>query len=430
MKTLLKLSLRNIFRQRRRSLVTIAAGAVGVVGLLFYLSLMNGMIDAMIRSSLGYRLPPVSIEKIEKGDYQPFGIGQGEMESIQALAGVEGTSPRLIRDSLMVSADLSVISGARGVRLIGVDPKKESSVTDVASMLHGGDEGNWLSQDYDPGSPQVVIGEALAQKLKVRIGDMVILTVLQTTDEEDRMDGESGGDARSALTVTGIFHSGDTGFEKNHAFVHGDFLKVFLSKNKKDQIHQFAIKTDSMGAVAVARQVRELLKARVQTDSLLVRDWKEKDSFLASNISVFEVFNGILLLIVLSASSFVVVNTMLMVVQERFREFGILKAVGATGFRIAAMILIEGIFLAVGGVLAGMLLSLPVVGFLSYSGLYLGVFARALGEMGIGEVLYPFLKLQDILMTVILATIFAWIGTVIPAIRAARIRPLDAIHFK
>lgn len=429
MRALIKLSFRNVFRQKRRSRVTIIAGAVGVVGLLFYFSLMNGMMYEMIHSALGFRLPAVSIEKIEKGKHRPFRFPVALRKEIRSMSGVHGVSGRLIRDSMMVSADLSVTAGARGVRLFGVDPMVEREVTDAAHLIEEQKGGEWLS-DYDPEEPGMVIGESLAEKMRVGVGDMVIVTVLQTVEEEKRMENARAGDVRIALFVKGIFRSNDSSFEKNYAFVHRGFLLAFEPAAQGDLVHQIAVRTNPEDAKNVSLAIRESFATTISDTGLSVLSWEEKDSLLYSNISMFDVFNQILLFIVLSASSFVVVNTMLMVVQERFREFGILKAIGAGGLKIGTMILLEGMILALLGVALGIAVGVPLVALLYLVGIDMGGFGDALGEIGLGQILYPYLRIQDLIFTTLTASVFAWMGSLIPAFRAARIRPLDAIQFK
>ncbi len=429
MKMIFKIALRNVFRQKRRSSVTAGTAAVGVAGILLYLAVMNGMLQEMVDSALGLRLPSVIIEKYQEGKYEPFKIDPEILDRIKKTEGVKGVAPRLIREALVTTADYSVEGGSRGVRVYGIDPEAEKSVLNVQKMMSEG-KGEWFSsdKDYNDISP-VVIGEALADRMNLDVGGHIIMTIIKNVKEDDaarKLDkGNMSYDTRMLLQVIGIFRTSDTGFEKNNLYILSRTLKTQLPGIEEGAIHTLAISTEKF-------REREIVNKIKGYDSVDydVLTWKEKDPFLSSNLDFFDEINYVFLFIVLLASSFVLVNTMLMVVQERMREFGMIKAMGATGSHAAFLIIIEGIILGIIGVIAGVLLSAPIVIVYYFVGLDLAWFSEGLRSVGIPVTLSPFWKWHDLIITSVAMIVFSFIGSLFPAIKAARIKILDAINFQ
>jgi len=430
MKMMIKIALRNVFRQRRRSFVTVGTVAVGVTGILFYLAVMNGMLKEMIDTALGLRLPSVSVEKSFEGRYEPFSLPPEAIKKIEGIDGVSGVTPRLMREALITTADYSVEGGSRGVRVYGIDPASESALLDVEHFMHDG-SGKWLSDVGDGEElPSVVIGDALAKRMNVEAGGHIIMTVIKSVAEDDARSngGRSGNvsDTRMLLRVVGIFRASDTGFEKRNVFVKRSLLRAQFPDLTEGAMHVLAIATKRGEEERIAQEVSRI----VGGDHLDVFTWKRKDPFLASNLEVFDAMNYIFLFIVLLASSFVLINTMLMVVQERFREFGIVKALGASGRDAALLILMEGAVLGLIGIGAGIVVSTPIVLLFYFFGLNLSFFADGLRSVGIPVTLSPFWHFSDLVITGTAMLLFSFFGSLFPAIKAARIKILNAINFQ
>lgn len=422
-----------MLRQKRRSFVTILSTAVSMLGMLFYVSIMNGMMKETVDAAIGLRLANVTVDLAKEGEDIPFTLSNETIGKIKQIPGVKGVGMHVIRDGLVTSADVAVSGGSRGVRLIGVEPRLELDASTVPGMIakyrenHG--EGEYLRNEHDTTDPEIVIGREMAEKLQVRVGDYVIVTVIQSVKEEES--GENSSDARVALRVAGIFQSADGSFEKTSAFVHRDLLYNIVGVIEKPEVYQYSIITEMEKEKEISGEVNRLIDAEFGHAPLkpTARTWKEKDPFLSSNVDLFESFNYIFLFLIFFTSSFIIVNTLLMVVQERFREFGILKAMGASPSTIAWMIVIEGFLLGLSGAILGMIMSFPIVGLYYYIGLDLSVFGDGLKSFGMPTVLHPFLYEADLVLTTSTVVILAIMGSLYPAVKAARIRTLDAIHF-
>ena len=132
--------------------------------------------------------------------------------------------------------------------------------------------------------------------------------------------------------------------------------------------------------------------------------------------------------IILLALMFGIINTMLMAVLERQREFGMLMAIGMNKPRVFFMILLESVMLTCAGIPAGILFTIITVGSLSRHGIDLSAFSQALSQFGFSSIIYPELK-QSMFLPIILMTAFtAVLSAIYPAIKALKFKPAEAIY--
>jgi ABC-type lipoprotein release transport system permease subunit len=136
----------------------------------------------------------------------------------------------------------------------------------------------------------------------------------------------------------------------------------------------------------------------------------------------------IMLAIIFLALSFGIVNTMLMAVMERTREIGMLKALGMSSRKIFAMILLESVYLSLTGVVAGMLFSAALIAWFGQHGIDLSSMARGMEDMGFSTVLYPSLGVKYYCMLSLLGFLTGILAAIMPARRAIRLVPVDALR--
>ena len=324
MKFLFAVAWRNLWRHRRRTLITAAAMGVGVALCMASIALQDGMytqmFDVMVTDSLGH----VQLHHPEYPARKRLHDAMDDSDELrEAIAGVDGvtlSTPRLFAFALAGGEETSA-----GAQVIGVHPSDEDSLTGISEKLTTGD---WLAADADR---QVVLGIDLAEDLKVEVGDELVLL------GQDAY----GGMANDLFTITGIARTGQTAMDRGGAWVHIADLQTFLAMEGK--VHEVLVvgdDVDSAGALHAG------IRALPAAEGALVRTWNEANPSTAQMMGMQDVGAMILLSIVLSVAALGVLNTMLMSVFERVREFGVLRALGLGPGRLMSLVVLESLLLA------------------------------------------------------------------------------------
>ena len=302
---------------------------------------------------------------------------------------------------------VAVGTKSAGARFWGVEPLLEQMTFALADHL---DRGRFLPETPMRG---VVLGQRLARSLQAQIGSEVVVVV-------QAADGSLGNDL---YTVTGILKAAGDSIDRNAALIHAaDFVELFVSG---DRIHEVAL--NSKGQISL-EQLGALASEAAPEEE--VKNWRQLLPEVSDMVNLFDVFIWIFGLIFLLAAGMGVMNTMLMATYERIREFGILKALGATPWRIIWDVAIEAWVLAALGTLLGTLLGLGGSYYLQEVGLDLSIFAGSysVGGVAFDPVWRAVLSLKVVLIPVVLMVLISLAASLYPAALAARLDPVKAIH--
>ena len=405
---LLRLAWRNLWRGWRRSVVVMSAIAVGLCATLVLVGWSKGtmyqMRDNAIRSVLAHLA-------VQAAGYQADpdvrrNLGAGADRVIALLHTREGAyaSARLRGEGLVQSARRSL-----RVSVIGVDPAAERGVSVVPDSLV---DGEFLPVPRGRSSrqlPAIVIGQAMAERLRVDLGDKLVLHV----------PGEAG---LGAFRVRGIYRTNSTDFDRSVAY-----MRLAVAQNL------FAVEGPTEVAVALdrpdeARDLQAWLRERTDAARIEVLRWQERQPVLASLIDYAGSIYWIFYVVVFVAMAFGIANALLMSVYERIREFGVLRSLGLKSTRLVVLVLLESVLLTLAGTGLGLGIGLPLIGWLGHVGIDLSRFASALEGYGIGTTIYPAVELGDTFWPVGLALVTALIAAFWPALKAARLRPAEALR--
>ena len=403
-RTTWRLAWRNVGRNPRRTLIVLTAIGVGIWGVFLTMALNFGMMFQMVETAIstdlghiqvharGFERKPGLERRIENGS--AWGMRQ-----LEALPELRAWAPRVRSEGLLYSPRASV-----GVRVVAVDPEREPRVSRIP--------GNVVAGDYlDGPRRRVVIGEALARRLGVGVGDKVVLSV---QDAEGEMTGE-------AYRVGGLFRS---------AWSEIDRGVVFLRLEEAQSL--FAIGDAVSEIVVVARERDEVERLRDAIapqlgEDLEVRTWKELRPLLDYMVSSFDQSAWWVYAAVFVAMAFGIANVLLMAVYERIREIGVLTAIGMRPRRLVAMILAESLLLAILGLGLGLGAAFATAWALR-DGIDLSAFAEGLNAYGIGTRIVPVIRSQDVATPVGVALVTALLASLWPALHAVRIRPAEAVR--
>jgi ABC-type lipoprotein release transport system permease subunit len=404
--TLLKLAWRNIWRNKRRTIILLCAMATGLIGIVFCEGFVLGWLDSMIEHATNKTSGQLTI--FARGWFQNPGVEKNFAldPSIEAAASgdprVKAWSPRVRVDGLLNTADRSGM-----IAILGVDPAREAGVSVVPSAIA---EGRWLQSGDENAA---VIGAATAKRYNLKLGRKVVLL-------SQAADGEVG---TGAFTVVGLFRTENETFDRSFAYISLPAAQRLV--NLPGRATEVSLRLHDLNA---ADEVAKTLRAAIQSEPCDVLSWEEQQPLTVKMIGMADVQTGIIYVVFFLAMAFGIVNTLLMAVNERYREIGIMLAIGARRAEIVAMVVLESLFLAVIALLIGNAVGLGLVWHFGRAGLDLSAWSKAMEMYGGAGILYLRVG-ADAVGRVSLATFaIAIVFSLYPAVRASRFKPIEAIQ--
>ena len=372
---LVTLAWRNVWRNRLRSSIMMAAMVFGLIGVVLMVGFVRAMTVNMVENAIKYQTAHLQIHNPDFLVNEELAAWLGEAvqlaEDIRKQPGVAGVAVRQVVNGMMASA-----ATTRGVRIHGIDMEQEARVTAVADSLV---KGELLPEK---GRNPILVSSRNARKFKLRIGSKVVLTF-----------SDSNGDVSgAAFRLTGIFNTPNSGFDEGNVFVR---YQDIANLSGIDQAHEIAVRLADGDSL---ERMKPLL-ANMAGERGQVRDWGEVQPMLATMTGTMDISNTIMIAVFVLALGFGIVNIMLMSVFERSREFGMLMAIGMTGSRVLRLVILESFFLGSVGGLIGLGASYLMIFITGRIGLPFGTMAEGLGVYGMDTVLYPEVNLATYLST-------------------------------
>ncbi len=409
MRILFQIGWRNLWRNKRRSFVVIASISMGVVAMLLSMGVMNGMNNQMVDNTISTSLGHLSIQHEKYTDDPKLAYGfeftDKLQEKIFGLPHVSGFAPRLKLEGMIRSSEAS-----RGVMIMGVVPEREKTVSKIADYMLPGEKSGFIDH---PDSRHIVISRTMAEKLDILVGDKVVLMFQDTT-------GEISG---FAMMVKGLFRSPVESFDKFVVYV--PLARFQTMTGIGDKISEIVFKVDNRKQVDA---VVSTLKAKKIASHLSVLSWKEKAPDLFNSVTIFDSMMYMSFSIIFITVVFSVANTLIMAIMERFHEIGVMKSIGTRPSWIAGMVIFESINLGLVGLITGVGISGLILLYFANYGIDFSQFMASVRSIGIGHIIYPLIRTKDIIASVLIVFITTLIAAVYPATKAARIKPLDALH--
>ncbi len=402
---LAQLAWKNIWRNKIRSLVVITSVMLGIWAGTFIMSYVFGMMEQRLSDAIENEISHIQIHHPDyDADNDPvFVIPQSQqlLDLLDEDEKVDCYSARILAYGMINSASTSA-----GGKLIGIDPDQEDELTNISQFISSGE----FLDDSDKN--KIVIGQRLADKLKVKVRSKLVLT-FQDVDKNI---------VAGAFRVKGIYESYNSSLEELNIYLNDKDLIELLGNGVNH--HEIALlMNDSKGVDQYS------IRLSAANPGLKVETWKELSPELNLMIETMDQSMMIFLIIILVALSFGIVNTMLMAVLERVREIGMLMAIGMNRTRLFAMISLETIFMVMIASPAGLLLAFATIEYLGTYGLDLSaIYAEGYAQYGFKSLIYPTLGADYYLKIVQLVFITAILSSIYPAITALRLNPVTAIR--
>jgi ABC-type lipoprotein release transport system permease subunit len=402
---LLTLAFRNLWRNRRRTLLTLSAMVVSSALLILALGVFSGMFRDMLASATEQYSGHLVLAAADYHEQRDLFANLPEQIyanlNLDSEPGVIGVSPRLRSFGL-----LSLGETSKPVELLGIEPQREQQVTSLQKHL--------ISGRYPAGGDDALIGSGLAHKLKASPGDQLVFLT-------QAADGSIGNDL---LTVCGIFTTGDSRHDNNLVLAPLAWLQQVVVL--PGRIHEVAM---SVAEPMQAGLIGDRLNARLAEDTRVL-DWGELMPEMSEVIAAYDVSRMIIVTILYLATGLGILNTFFMSVMERTREFGILMAQGMSPWTIRGLVLLEtlllgGIALAIGLTCgAALTLYMQAVGIdltgyitpVTYAGGTILPNLRAVFEPG------------NFVVPAVMLLLVSLVAGFLPANRAARLDPVTALR--
>ncbi len=403
---LIGMAWRNLWRQPTRTALSLLTMALAAALLVFMLSFQLGVYDTMKANTLrifdgfaqiqppGYADDPDIRKTIPAPD-------KLAAEAIK-VPGVTAAAPRATSYVILANGDLSY-----GAAIEGVDPAREQTVSTLAATVH---RGRYLR----PGdSDAIVLGDALARNLKLSLGDHVTLL-------GSAVDGTVAADS---LTVVGIFHSGIGDLDRQIAEMPlARFQETFALG---DAANVIALAGPSLSAVNAALPA---LRRLASANGLSVEDWGVLQPALKQAITLDFSTSMLWYVSLVVVVVFIILNTLLMSVLERTREFGMLLAIGMRSGLVGRMLWLELILLAVLGNAIGILIGAGAALWFEHAGIVFGGMEGLMAQWGLPGRLYPTLSILSATIGPAVIILSVAIAGLFPVRRISRLEPVAAMR--
>ena len=405
-----RLAWRSLWRNRRRTIITVSSIALGITLALFLISMAEGMYKKLIDDAVRMNAGHVTVENREYARAPSVDLVVPSVSAIESLA---RKIPAVISIKVLINgqAMISTGSGSVGVGLIGVDPRLEKAVSPLARTITSG---RYIRADDERG---VMIGSGIADRLELEPGMKLVVTCNDSAGEL----------VNEMLRVTGIF---STGMEEADGYL----IQVPLSVARRifrlgdDEATQVGMVLSSPG---LQKEVIHLLKEQLAPGNLTVLPWQEVMPDLAGFMAVDKGSNYVFQGIIIFLLSFTILNTILMSVLERNREFATLLALGTSPSLLRTQVLIETMLIGLLGCGLGLGIGGSISCYFHIHGLDLqSLFGENLTITGfaVDPVIYNYIGID----------LFAWLGGLVffltmciglyPAFKSTRISVVDVLR--
>ena len=405
MSIFIKLAWRNIFRNKRRTIIAGTAIGIGLASLIFTDALMIGMEVNIIESATSTFLGEGQIhrEGFRKTYEVELTINDQDqiIDSLSHDPIIEKYAPRTLSPAMITSP-----SNVASIQLVGIEPSLERDISKIDDAIT---EGSYFSEDDER---DIVIGRKLAENLEVGIGDRVVVTVSRA---------ETGELSQEMFRISGIYFFNSREMDTMLGFVRLEKTQDMLGIGNK--IHEIALKfTD----ISLSRNKNLPFWSKYSKYGNEAVGWnvilpQMESVFALSRFSVY-----IMGLILFGIVALVIINTLFMSLRERMFEFGVLRAVGTRPSNMVKLIVFEAGALAVISIVMGILIGLIV----TYIVTLTGIDYRGIEYLGVTfqNLLYPVMELKQFIIYPAALFVLTCLVGIYPALIAAKMSPVKAMR--
>lgn len=407
--TFIQIAWKNTWRNKRRTILTLCAIVFGSWLMVAGIGMGEGFHNAWIRNALKVHTGHINITA--PGFRENISADRYISDINQVLSAIKDDT-RIKAYTVRVKALGLAYTSHGNTRVIinGVLPSLELSMTNLTRCIL---EGKFFSDDH---TNRIVLGEKVAKNLEVGLGDKVIIRTMS-------LQGEISG---GAYRVSAILRTGMPTFDSTFIYIPLSEAQHLLGY-EQNQANEIALWVPKRGDVG---NVRDDLRRTLSGTGLSVEGWKEVFPELWQWVQMDDAFLYITVLVLVVIIAFGILNTLLMSIFERIREFGIMTALGTRPGYLILTIITEGIFLGLIGLILGIPLGTLTNWILSIKGIDLSAYSELLETFGaVDPILYSEINFFSIWYPTVVVFLTVLLVSLYPAIYAARLRPTEALRF-
>lgn len=405
MNMLLTISWRNIWRHPGRSGVLMGSIIAGVWAGVMISALTNGLLEQRFNNMIESQLTHLQVhhpEFLKEREPQMFIPGaQSILDTLEQDSRVASASARTLVDG-MIQSPLTTA----GVQVRGFSDKMERETTTFHENIT---QGNFPGNDV---RNPIMIGEKLSEKINTEIGNRVVLTFQDVNNEL----------TSASFTVSAMFKTSSAPYDEANVFVKAEDLSDLMA----DSIiyHEIAVMLVQEDA---ADSVAAMLNGSFE--GIHAETWYELSPELRYLTDFGSSMTFYVMIVIMLALAFGILNTMLMAIFERMKELSMLMSIGMSKMRVFFMIMIEAVILSFTGAAIGMGVAWGSVALLAERGLDLsGVGGDSLAEFGYDAVIFPVVTSGDFVTTAVLVICTAILAAIYPAVKALRMNPGEVVR--
>ena len=400
--TLIKISWRNIWRNKLRSLVVIFSIVFGLLGGIIIIAMSYGLNEERMNNAVDTYLSHIQIHNnLFSEDYNI----KHTINNLDIIEKAINEDKRVVSYSkrIVLNGMLSNSNGSYGIQVKGIDPDEEIKVTNTHEKII---EGEYFRSKRDN---TILVGKKLADKLNLKLKSKVVITFQDENYELTSL----------LFRVEGIFRSGNSRYDEMNVFVQNkSIIKNLPGFNGYHEMPILLTDIDLRGEVK-----KDLIP--LSSDNI-VEGWDDISKELAYANEMLSAVLYIFMMIILSGLSFGVINTMLMAILERRKEIGMLMSIGMNRYKIFMMISFETIFLSLIALPFGLITSFLIVEYYSVVGIDLSIVEAGLENFGVGTRLYFKVPDEEYFYVSLMVFVISIFSSVFPSIRALKINPVEA----
>ena len=400
--TIIKISWRNIWRNKLRSLVVILSIIFGLLGGIIIIAMSYGLNEERMNNAVDTYLSHIQIHNnLFSEDYNI----KHTINNLDIIEKAISEDKRVVSYSkrIVLNGMLSNSNGSYGIQVKGIDPDEEIKVTNTHEKII---DGEYFRSKRDN---TILVGKKLADKLNLKLKSKVVITFQDENYELTSL----------LYRVEGIFRSGNSRYDEMNVFV----KNKSITKNLPgfNGYHEMPI---LLSDIELRGEVKKDL-IPISSDNI-VEGWDDISKELAYANEMLSAVLYIFMMIILSGLSFGVINTMLMAILERRKEIGMLMSIGMNRYKIFMMISFETIFLSLIALPFGLITSYLIVEYYSVVGIDLSVVEAGLENFGVGTRLYFKVPNEEYFYVSLMVFVISIFSSIFPSIRALKINPVEA----
>ena len=396
---------RNLWRNKRRTLITTASVFFGVLLAAIMSSMQEGSYENMIDNVVKFYSGYIQIQEEEywehKTLYYSFEATDSLYEKINSVEEITLVVPRLESFALMSSEDIT-----QPARVIGIDPEKEDSMTNLSQWVS---KGSYFEENHN----SILLGSKLAKNLDVELSDTLALLG----------QGFYGSTVAELFVVKGILEFPNPEFNKNFAYMQLDRAQQFYSA--MGRLTSLALMIEDYSELDPAMKS---LEAKIESPYTALT-WREMQPEMVQMIESDRAGGVIMKAILYIIIGFGILGTIIMMIAERRKEMGLMVAVGMRKHKLAAILFLETVYIGIIGVLGGIVVSIPIVYYMIHNPVPLsGDAAEAMIDMGIEPLLLFSAAPKVFINQLITVLIITAVVSLYPIINALSMKEIDYLR--